>query len=193
MSDINGRVIIDFEYEKIGFFSLMGPSAIVAGKNGKCGVIDLNNNVIIPFEYNLILPVANFFIVENVGLKGLLDCNGNTIIPIRCTEIIPPRAYFPIDFFWPTFKYCVDGKWGLYNNTDDVMVSAIYDDIPDNSFSCGRISVCKNGKWGFLNTKGLEVIPCIYDENPGTFFPNEPLRVSLNGEEFNINTKGDMV
>lgn len=189
--DTNGDTLIPFEYEKLVNFSWLGPSAIVASKEGKVGVVDRQNRVIVPFEYTTIFPASNHLIVEKDGKKGLMNSEGNIVIPICCEEILYP--ILNIRALEQLFKYKIDGEWGVYNHFDGILVPAIYVDIPDTSFSCGRLSVCRDGKWGYINPKGKEIIPCIYDKNPGAFFPNEPVRVSLDGKEFCIDTKGNMV
>lgn len=189
--DTNGDTLIPFEYEKLVNFSWLGPSAIVASKEGKVGVVDRQNRVIVPFEYTTIFPASNHLIVEKDGKKGLMNSEGNIVIPICCEEILYP--ILNIRALEQLFKYKIDGEWGVYNHFDGILVPAIYVDIPDTSFSCGRLSVCRDGKWGYINPKGKEIIPCIYDKNPGAFFPSEPVRVSLDGKEFCIDTKGNMV
>lgn len=94
--DNNGKVIIPFEYDSAyivttpidgepythcltdisGFYKY---GVIVLKKNNKCGVLDKNNKIIIPFEYDEIYFIDKTFIAYNSKGHFEFDINGNLI------------------------------------------------------------------------------------------------------------------
>lgn len=113
-----GSIVINAQYEDIKESSYYG---YIAKYNGKYGVIDRYNNVIIPFNFddkiNYYVEYAQnrYFIIEREGLHGIALANGEII-----TE--------------PTYNYCSKGpndmffvsydnkKWGLIDAHDNEII-----------------------------------------------------------------------
>ena len=55
--------------------------------NGKYGVVDENNSIIIPIEYDLLGSYNEYFIAHKNNLQGIIDLNGKPIVPIEYDEI----------------------------------------------------------------------------------------------------------
>lgn len=89
---VNGKIIIPPIYRTLMDRSYY-PKFLVATKpNGKWGMLDKHNNIIIPFEYDIVEDTEseNFFVVglgdfkndpKNVKL-GMYNTKGNMIVPI---------------------------------------------------------------------------------------------------------------
>lgn len=71
------------------------PKMLIVSKNGKQGVIDLDNRIVIPFVYDNIdfcedeSIKPSYFIVQKGLLFGLLDVNGNVLFPLNYKRIEP--------------------------------------------------------------------------------------------------------
>ena len=83
--DVDGKVVIQHQYEKADCF-YMGYSSVVL--KGKMGLIDLNGNTIIPFEYdNDLMYFEDGLAVVKKGEKyGYVDLDGEIVIPILYDE-----------------------------------------------------------------------------------------------------------
>lgn len=88
--DFNGKELIAISYEY-----LYGPSDtnyLFAQKNGKTGVIDVNNKILVPFEYDNFLTKNMFYNAKPIGKNNeniLIPKNGvERIIDINNKEII---------------------------------------------------------------------------------------------------------
>jgi hypothetical protein len=87
--DLNGNVLVPFEYDAGIRFSEGYGSALY---DGKWGVIDKNGEVIIPFEYDNIGLVVNGYIqvakfINNQLLWGLININNRIIVPLRYKKL----------------------------------------------------------------------------------------------------------
>lgn len=153
-------------------------------QNGHFGIIDLNKNIIVPFDYSEIefdglFHDNNCCIVKSTnGLFGVIDIKtGNYIIPCRYTFLQTKDG-----------KYCVryNEEWGIltsrgeriikiarYDNNEetyfeeDYMIPAKYDwcerDYIDEK-GCQTIIVEVNKKYGLIDiVDKTEILPCIYD------------------------------
>ncbi len=92
--DRSGKVVIPFQYSRIGAF--YGNYA-AASSNGKAGVIDKSNKKVIPFEYeDSYSSDGKAFPVEKNGKWGLVDISNKTILPFEYddfTNILNGRAF----------------------------------------------------------------------------------------------------
>ena len=76
-----GNIIIPYSagYKTTGYFYTRG-NTILVNKNDKFGVIDINNNVLIPFLYDWIHYEQNDFNCAKINNKwGYIDNNGNPL------------------------------------------------------------------------------------------------------------------
>lgn len=84
--DFEGKTIIKKnQYESI---TITGTNQLIASKNGKCGVVDLEGKTIIPFKYEYVQELGNdIFIVYKGENVGAMDKSGNQILPTKYTYI----------------------------------------------------------------------------------------------------------
>lgn len=140
-----------------------------ASIEGKWGLINRQNEVLIPFEWDGIEPYGNLALVQKDGLWGGVNFEQDTVIPIQYDEIITN----------PIGLYAVvkDGKMGIIDTLGHIIVPCIYEYDEYNFWLWGGvdytdnllITLKKGEKFGAVNTNGEVVIPFVYDEL-GFFF-----------------------
>lgn len=136
--DSLGRVRIPNNYV-FGFFAEDNEVAFME-KDGKMGLVDFDNKILIPFIYdNQIYQESKKDVlrVRQNGKYGLIDFNlKKEILPCKYDRI----------------------KIGsvLYDNG----LVKVY-----NERSSDLIAVLSNSKWGFVNLKGEMVIPCKFEDS----------------------------
>lgn len=126
------------------------------------GVIDADNNTIIPFEYQYIKRVSpNVFYVEKTNESqakrsfNFIDNDGNIVTEAGYDDIV--YSSLSKDLF--TVKK--GNKWGFVNNELETVIPFEFDRA--RAFSDGLVAVAKNNKYGFVNKQGQIVIPYLYD------------------------------
>ena len=78
------EIIIPFEYDFCGWFMEYGLAEV--RKNGKCGFVNYENEVIIPIEYDRVGVFgfqSGLCLVEKDNKSGFIDKNNNFIIPLK--------------------------------------------------------------------------------------------------------------
>ena len=181
-----GKIVIPIEYLILADISYMGPTLLMAMKERLFGVIGVKNNVIIPFEYDGVLPLGGMITVSKNNKKGLFNHKGQLIVPIEYDEIQHPTSTST------SINVSQKGVWGVVNKNGQIICKPKYDKIDSFGFACGRLAVCRDGKWGFINRYGREVIECIYD-NVIQFFEENHCEVVLNGEKITIDIYGNQM
>lgn len=99
------------------------PSFLIVSKHGKYGVIDIDNNIIIPFIYDSIDFVEGkenkptHYIVCNDSHYGVLDLEGNSVLPVIYTKIESHRegttSYIPM-------HNLLDGKIDMWRHFEEM-------------------------------------------------------------------------
>ena len=123
LMNLKGQILIPEEYD---FWSKnISKGLWPVGKNDKFGVINLNNETVVPFEYEMIesdsdaLGVAATQKEEN-GKYGFIDRTGRIVIP------------FEYDYGWPTDKYIIvkkNNKWGIIDIKNTIILPFEYAEI----------------------------------------------------------------
>jgi hypothetical protein len=137
LMDINGKVIIPTQYQ---FWSKRISKGIwpvgiwPAGTNGVCGVVNLKNETVVPFIYEMIESYSdelNLALAKKDGKYGFIDRTGKTIIP------------FMYNGGWQSEKYLVvkkDGKWGIITVDNKTILPFEYYDISSISDKTAVVS-----------------------------------------------------
>ena len=147
---------------------------IVKQKNSeKYGVIDINDNVIVPIIYDRINGWGQYYIVVQKSKYGILDINGNQQVSLKYDYIKGLHYGNKISFY--VFQ---NESSGLINENGEMLTMKKYETIGDykndgnyTNNDCGANSMARwnramakyNGKWGWVNIDGEEVISCQYD------------------------------
>ena len=145
---------------------------IISQKNKKYGVVDLNNNTIIPFEFNSEIvhlrkdahpnmPFKNDvffasrteFIENNLVIKnGLFDRNGKIIFKVGEYDEI--RIPFTKDSLIAVSK---NGKFGYVNNLNEVIIPFQYENA--YAFKYGMGVVKHEGFYRVINSENKLISP----------------------------------
>jgi hypothetical protein len=206
----NGEEQIPFEYDDVEPFSVEASSvwdyysdevysspatervSVDAKKNGKWGLIDKANNILIPFEYDDHFKYAGkgLYHTSKNGKKGMIDEQNKVLIPFEYEDIEDffdylkvmktkkwglvarkgyklalPCRYDKIESANKDYAVVRKGaKWGIVKvaANEQVVIPFNYDEL--NMFSQGLARAKKNGKWGFVDSNNKTIIPFEYEE-----------------------------
>lgn len=146
--DVNSnKVVIPMDYDTtitVDDFEMMGTryGGYRLKKNGKWGIVDINNKIIVPFKYDGLFGSGDGFIQDNEIF----------VVP-SADETWKPQGLAYIKN---------NEKWGLINiKTGKETMPCIYDRL--RYYDKNIIKVTKNGKSGIINSKGDVVVPFEYD------------------------------
>lgn len=134
------------------------------------GVMDYQENVIIPFEYENIESFADYFTANKNG-KVLLLNHDNQVIE----QFEDVKNYYPKDYLMVKR----DGKWGVIDKNRQQIIPFMYDDI--NGATEGLFPVAKNDKWGVVNNQHQVVVDFQYDFIHGF---NDGLAATRKGDKY---------
>lgn len=123
LMDLSGKVIIEPQYE---FWSKRISKGIwPVGKNNICGVVDLKNQTIVPFEYYMIENYS-----DELGLAVVKkEANGKFGFINRIGKLVIAYEY---DDAWPSGDYLSvkkNGKWGLIDVNNKIILPLEYSSI----------------------------------------------------------------
>lgn len=188
-----GRIIIPLKYDEVERF-FRGYSIVKI--HDKYGVINPKGTMVVPCKYSKIKRF-NGEDKYNICLNnkwGVCDKNGEIIIDCLYDEDL----YFQNGFSAAK----KDGKWGMINLQNNIVVPFSYDDV-FSIISDGLMRVEENGKIGFVDCNGNQIIPCKYkhssysfengivtlEDDNGTYVVSKDSRVLASfPNSFNINT-----
>ncbi|WP_291144792.1 WG repeat-containing protein [Flavobacterium sp. UBA7680] len=186
--DLQGKVIIPFEYDDVFYF---GNNLIRVSKNEKTGVVDMENKIILPLKYDYIQKQNGILFVQTNNKIDLFDSKGkqltnfqaadidyfkdkrsvvtlqnkNTlIIDDRGSIILNPITNHQFEKVFEPNSYLIKNtttkKKGVINSFGKYEVECKYDEIlPSNSIYIVR----NNEKDGLINKKDSILKPLLYD------------------------------
>lgn len=181
--NLSGEVILEAQYDKLEEAKV---GNFIAKKGDKYGIISINNEPKIPFNYNLILynEKADIYILEENNLNSnILNSNLETKATGMLIELNTEKGYFKLRiedrYKYYNFKFeekqekeifpnktlflsKKDGKYGYIDKNDKVIVDYNYDDALEQN-DHGFVAVKKDGKWGSIDNKGNIVQEPIYN------------------------------
>ncbi len=123
LMDMKGNVLIPAQYE---FWSKRVSKGLwPVGKNDICGVVNLKNEVVVPFTYQMIESFSDELNLATAkkdkdGKYGFIDRTGKMVVP------------FMYDDGWPSGPYLVvkkDGRWGVISVDNKVVLPIEYASI----------------------------------------------------------------
>ena len=158
VTDVMGRVLIDFVYEDL---CLIGEDIFKAKKGNKYGIVSFEKDIV-ALKYDNIVPIRNTYIGTIDGNKYLLDENGNLLISNYNYDDV--KVYNGNNRV--VGAAVKSGKlWGFVNREGEVIIPCKYDDIypcVDNGEIVAYI-ITIEGKVGAINPKLDVLVSCIYD------------------------------
>jgi WG containing repeat len=101
----------------------------IVNKNGKVGVLDVSNKVIVPIEYDGIFSLHDdYVVVSKNGKTGVIDKKGNTIVPFEYNYVHDLEEngfqYFNADKDVRGYKGGYDGHlYSLYDKKGKALIS----------------------------------------------------------------------
>lgn len=135
--------------------SLFSEGVVGVCKDKKCGFVDENGKILIPFEYEHVEKFSNNIAnVKKDGRWGFINKENKVIIPFKYQQ----TWHFENDVIG--IKH--NNKWSIVNKKGKKITSIKYDDVTD--LENGLIGVISNDKWGVINKKGEKIIPTKYDD-----------------------------
>lgn len=202
--DSLGKTILPEIYDYVVDDHRLDNDRFVCIINGKYGLVDYNNEIIIPFEYgyisllnnenvnplrlDIIKPNNLYLVSKNITnwemSMGVMDYNGKIIIPLEYSD-----AYSVFNNGLVSLKN--NGKSGYLNLDNEVVIPFIYDEaLP---FAYGVASVKDGNNYGVINTENEIVVP--FDNYRNHFvFSHGLSKFSLNyGKVGVINAKGEVI
>ena len=183
------RIIIPMQYDSIMGFS---EGFSWASDGERWGVIDMENNIVIPFKYDLpggyckngrihIRSENAFFDTQGNKVftyEGenasdfseelaviIIDDNNYRVVDVSGKEVFKCKNQYPGDGFHDGMLLFCDsdsGLCGYVNKIGEVAIPAQYSFALPFSEEMGVV-VNKDDKYGFVNRTGALVIPCTYD------------------------------
>ncbi len=127
----NSELLIPIEYDSLYYIDEMyiGNELIIAEKNEKTGIVNINNKEVVSFIYDGIELIGNCFEVYKDGLAGLLDSKGNEILPAEAIDIMEVKN----DFITAKVYVDYDHKYAVYDMKGNEIIPPIYDYINYNA------------------------------------------------------------
>lgn len=182
--DKDGRIRISAQYQKylqlVNHLDENSPIRLIAYNKGKCGIINFENQIVLPFEYHRIMKTALGYIIEVETTEGrqLFNLQSNRIItPFYYEEstsnanyIYLSKAHFKTPFDpqkeqiilpWEystvynipgshNFAVKKDGLFGVVNSENKVLVPFIYEDMISTNRP-NMLVITKNNQYGIIN------------------------------------------
>ena len=182
--DKDGRIRISAQYQKylqlVNHLDENSPIRLIAYNKGKCGIINFENQIVLPFEYHRIMKTALGYIIEVETTEGrqLFNLQSNRIItPFYYEEstsnanyIYLSKAHFKTPFDpqkeqiilpWEystvynipgshNFAVKKDGLFGIVNSENKVLVPFIYEDMISTNRP-NMLVITKNNQYGIID------------------------------------------
>ena len=182
--DEDGRIRIPAQYQKylrlVNHLNENSPIRLIAYNKGKCGIINFENQIVLPFEYHRIMKTALGYIIEVETTEGrqLFNLQSNRIItPFYYEEstsnanyIYLSKAHFKTPFDpqkeqiilpWEystvynipgshNFAVKKDGLFGVVNSENKVLVPFIYEDMISTNRP-NMLVITKNNQYGIID------------------------------------------
>ncbi len=166
--------VIEPVYSKIGDFSEGLAGAI---KDGKCGYLDTNGNIALPFEYDSGSKFSgNFARVSKDKRTFIIDKTGREI----CDKV--EKFRFQYDEPWDGYMIAIkDDKYGLLDESGNFILPCEFDNLEKWGIT-QLVKVSKDGKDGVYDLSGKEIIKpeFYYIDTPRT----EGLPVGISVEQW---------
>lgn len=149
----NIQTKIKNEYESIEYDNINNIMAVK--KNGKYGIYDLDGNMILPTQYEDLQFAGKIITAVKDNELLVFDANGNLKKDFEYTAVIPTKS----ENYFITIKN--NGKYGLVDNNNDVLIDNKYDYI-EYAFE-NYFIFTNNGKSGIIDNTGNIVVQNAFD------------------------------
>uniref|UniRef100_UPI0039B9648C WG repeat-containing protein n=1 Tax=Candidatus Ruminimicrobium bovinum TaxID=3242779 RepID=UPI0039B9648C len=127
-------------------------NAIIAEKQGKFGLLNLDGKEILPCEYESITPlkgIKNSMLVKNNGKFGIVNSDGTIIVPVEYVSVSALTTEYKNGFLVKN----AENRFGIIRSDGQVALECKYDEIKNIEDNTNYI-VKENGKWKVTTTDG---------------------------------------
>jgi hypothetical protein len=159
MLDKTGKIVLPFEYDYIGYVQFPGKNAAVSKKNGSkslYGIVNDQNKILIPLEYDDIFADSNYITVKQNGKWGLFENTGKKLLETEYYSLTPYAKE-------KVLKAEKDGKYGYIDIAGKWLFDKAKNVYTLYGESQGMVLCMVSSKYGFLDLKGDEAIITKYD------------------------------
>ena len=143
-------IFITALYTLLSVTALQAQSFSKFQKNGKWGILDKNQQVVIPIRYDNISHYYSGFTVTLNKKQGFLDHTGKEVFPVQYEQIT--------EYSNKLIKVKKDGKFALFTNQGKALTPHSYSQIfPDDKIKLFQVTIKgegKNKKMGFYRLSG---------------------------------------
>ncbi len=155
---------------KYEFLNPIDEKGMIFAKSGdKFGYIDIDQNVIIPFDYEE-MSVFSYGLTpaKKNGKYGYINRNGEVIIPFQ---------YNTETHFYPSGLAIAqkNDKFGFIDTLGNEVIPIIYDKV-DQSMTDTIVIAFRNNKFAFFSNKGKQMTDFVFDEIEEPF-------ITINGRD----------
>ena len=205
------EALLTKQYDEL--INYWGEDDVIVKKNGKMGVVNADNKLFIPLQYDSIQQLENLYYVWQDNKMGLISSTGSTIIPIKYALLQTfgsnEKYYFVaiqgdvecLDKTGGDFEAC-GVTCGILDSIGHVAIpfskemlvplETLGDDTDDECRYLATIDT-KQGHIGVIDMAGQEVLPMVY-ENLYTKICYGNLIVSNDSKKYGvINLKGEEI
>jgi len=205
--DLNGNVVLDFEYGLLNLFNNHVVASKKVGAEWKYGMMNLSYQEVLPFKYTLIKPLNNqFAIIMDHEMTGLVDASGQIIVPIK---------YHVIELKGKEFRGKVFDTYEIRNAQNQLIAShqlknlrkaeegvlvgsgmensqllnvhgQVIKSFPQTQlfyFSNGMAVIKRSGRFGVINTAGEVIMPTT---NAAVWIKDNYLGVAIQESQWNL-------
>lgn len=163
--DLKGNIVLDFKYDDLTIISLE-PFLLIAKINNKYGVINLKDEVIIPFEYEYLKPHnerSKYLIAEKEYSNfDIIDINNNIIIPF---EKYCRMQFLSDETFIKSYDKFTHYENLIFDFNNNKVCDTKFKFIKDSdcdSYIIGATTDFEN--WGYIDKYGKTVIDFKYKD-----------------------------
>jgi hypothetical protein len=159
------RLLIPAVYESFDYCGGCGRKGdyLFAQKNGKWGIIDFDNNILMPFEYEH----EHAFMRSDNWVQCLKKQGQEVTINLKTKKEYAAPEYTGMTVIGNSLlKAQKNGKYGLISQDGATVTDFMYDDITDiysETESGPYLQVTQNGKTGILREDGKVIIAPAYE------------------------------
>lgn len=163
----DGRIITKNTYEGFDYCGACGSAApyMYAKKNGKWGIIDWAENVLVPFEYD-----HEHRSMRRDNWVASFSKNGEQVIVHIPTQRVFDASETDTELIANMLVTKRNGKYGAFDNEGQLAVPFEYDNIeaPNQNYYLGYygdyLIVEKDGRKGVIRSDGTVIIPVEYEK-----------------------------
>lgn len=156
--------VIPIKYDSLSIVATGDINIIIAREKNRFGILDIENQIVLPFDYTKIEYFGNkqdYFYVHQGDYMSLTDKDLKFLFPFVYSEIQP-------DVFNEQNRFIVqqNGKFGIIDRSNNIILPIEYDYI-SNWVEYGPKNIHniqKNQKYGLVDTDGKIIMPITYDK-----------------------------